>query len=151
MYIKLGKRNSGVGLPEYRLPMAIFGAFLMPPSVALYGWCAHYELPLGLLLTSVICICMSFMLSILPLMSYVVDAYGFYSASALTGVIITRCLAGAFLPLVSTTVVEHFAYGWGFTLLAGISLILALIPLIIFRYGSRWRESSEYTRTLTQL
>ncbi|KAL3961798.1 hypothetical protein ACCO45_003321 [Purpureocillium lilacinum] len=113
IYVKLKTKNDGVGLPEYRLPLAIVGAFILPPGVALYGSCAEYRLPLWLLYASVVWVRMALILVFLPLMAYVVDAYGIYSASAMTGVIVVRCLAGAFLPVVTVLVIQDLGYGWG--------------------------------------
>lgn len=146
VYIKLRTANNGISLPEHRLPMTIVGALTLPPALALYGWCAEYKLPLTLFLISVICIYFSLLLVILPLIAYVVDASGLYSASALTGFITLRCLAAAFLPLSMTPIVEHLGYGWGFTALASFSLVLALVPVLIQRHGPRWRKHSKYTQ-----
>lgn len=148
IYVGLRASNKGVDQPEYRLPVAIVSALTLPPAVALYGWCAEYRLPLPLLLLSVVWIGLSLMLAILPLMAYVVDACGLYAASALTGVIVTRCLAGTFLPLTTAPLIENLGYGWGFTVLAALGLSLAPIPLLIFRYGPIWRQRSKYTRTM---
>ncbi|KAF7554731.1 hypothetical protein G7Z17_g2700 [Cylindrodendrum hubeiense] len=146
IYIKLRAANNGIGLPEHRLPLAIIGAFMIPPALALYGWCAEYKLPVPVLLLSVVWIRMSLMLAFVPLMAYVVDAFGIYSASALTGVVVIRCLAGAFLPLMTTLLAERFGYGWGLTILATISLMFAVIPILVLRNGSHWRQYSNCLR-----
>lgn len=151
IYIKRRAANNGIGLPEYRLPITIIGAIMLPPAVVLYGWCAEYKLPLTLLLLSVIWIRLSLMLAFMPLMAYVVDAYGIYAASAVTGVIVTRSLAGVFLPITTTLFIDHLGYGWGFTVLGALSLALAVIPLLIQRYGVHWRQQSKYTRTQLEL
>ncbi|PHH89384.1 hypothetical protein CDD83_6166 [Cordyceps sp. RAO-2017] len=148
IYVRLSAANKGVGQPEYRLPLIIVGVFTLPPAVALYGWCAEHRLPLSLFLLSAVWIRASMTLAFLPLMPYVVDACGLYSASALTGVIVTRCLAGAFLPLLTTWLTESLGYGWGFTLLGAFSFVVGIIPMLILRYGSRWRQRSEYTKTV---
>lgn len=145
--MSLTAANNGIGHPEYRLPLAVVGAFTLPPGAMLYGACAGYKLPLVLLLLSVVWIRLSLMLAFLPLMAYVVDAFGLFSASAVTGVIVARCLAGAFFPLATTVMIEHIGYGLGFAALGALSLVLALIPVVVLRYGSRWRQKSEYTRT----
>ncbi len=88
----------------------------------------------------------TFLLAFLPLMAYVVDAFGLYSASALTSVIVIRCLCGTFLPLTSGPAIDAFGYGWGFTLLSAGALCLTPIPIVIFRYGPRLRQLSSYTR-----
>lgn len=147
IYIKLRAASNGVGLPEYRLPLTIIGSLTLPPAVALYGWSAELQLPLALFILSVVWIRVSMTLAFLPLISYVVDACGQYSASALTGIIVTRCLAGAFLPLGTTALTERLGYGWGFTMLAAFSMTVGLIPVLLLRYGARWRQCSKYTIT----
>jgi hypothetical protein len=86
------------------------------------------------------------LLTIIPLQAYIVDAFGIYSASAMTGVIVTRCLAGTFLPLSTGPLVDRFGYGWGFTCLGALSISLAIVPVLVLRYGEKWRQRSEFTR-----
>ncbi|SPO02963.1 related to multidrug resistance protein [Cephalotrichum gorgonifer] len=119
IYITLRDANDGVGLPEHRLPIAIAAAFILPPALLLYGWGAQYTLPLPFLILSLIVIRMCIVMGTLPLIAYVVDASGVYSASAFTGVIVTRGLAGAFFPIGTAELVKDAGYGWGFTVLGG--------------------------------
>lgn len=144
--MRLRDSNKGVGLPEYRLPLAILGAFTMPFLIMVFGWIAEYRLPLPLLLVALALIGNATMLGFLPVTSYVVDASKLYAASAMTALIVTRCLLGTFLPLTTAPLVRQFGYGWAFTILGGASLILAPIPVFIFRYGAKWRQNSKYTR-----
>lgn len=88
------------------------------------------------------------LLTVIPLSAYVVDAFGLYSASAMTGIIVTRCLMGTFLPLTTAPLVEHFGWGWGFTCLGGVSLCLAPIPVLVQVYGEKWRQRSEFTKDI---
>lgn len=86
------------------------------------------------------------LLTVIPLSAYVVDACGMYSASAMTGVIVTRCLVGTFLPLATGPLAESLGYGWGFSCLGALSLVLAVIPVLVLRFGEGWRQRSEFTR-----
>ncbi|EFY91639.1 hypothetical protein MAC_02229 [Metarhizium acridum CQMa 102] len=146
-YVKLREANNGTGLPEYRLPVTIIGAVLLPLAVALYGWCAANELPLMLLLLSVALMRLFPMLAFVPLMTYIVDAFGLYSASAMSGVIVIRCLACVLLPLATVHMSQALGHGWGCTLLGAVCMILALIPMAILRYGQHWRQRCRYTST----
>lgn len=147
IYIRLrDTQGKGVGKPEYRLPLVMVGAFSFPFGIMFYGWTAQAQLPLWIMLTAVALMGALMMLGVLPLMAYVVDAFGMYSASAMTAVIVTRCLAGTFLPLATEPLVEKLGYGLAFTVLAGLSLTLAPIPVLVMRYGSRLRQNSKYTR-----
>lgn len=138
--------NNGVGLPEFRLPVCIAGALGLPLTIALYGWSAHLQLPLPILLTSVGLIGMTMLAVEIPLAAYVVDAFGLYSASAMTGLVVTRCLMGTFLPLGAAPLLDWMGYGWGFTVLAVITAGLAPIPIVVMQRGEKWRQLSKYTR-----
>lgn len=151
VYNKLQARHAEATFPEGRLPLVITGAFLLPVTVALYGWAPHLHWPVGVLLLAVVVsqtykLCMlsvivltnrlsqqlqgySIIISIVPLLTYVTDAFGIFSASALTAVLITRCLAGTFLPLGTAALTDWAGYGWGFTVLAGVCVVLAPIPV----------------------
>lgn len=146
IYIRLRDTHKGVGLPEYRLPLVLIGAFTIPISAAFYGWVPALRLPLVYCLAAVASMGLTGMLGFLPVMSYVVDAFGLYSASAMTAIIVTRCLMGTFLPLVTQPLVERLGWGWGFMVLAGFTLALAPIPAVVMRYGAKWRQRSSYTR-----
>ncbi|KAL2142833.1 hypothetical protein VTI28DRAFT_664 [Corynascus sepedonium] len=146
IYVYMRSTNKGVGKPEFRLPLSIIGAFALPLSVAAYGWSAQLRLPLFVLLFSMCAMGTSLMLAMIPVMNYVVDAFGLFSASAVTGIIVTRCLMSTFLPLTTAPLVDALGYGWGFMVLAGLSLVLAPIPILMLRYGEHWRKFSRYTR-----
>ncbi|KAK3400779.1 major facilitator superfamily domain-containing protein [Sordaria brevicollis] len=132
--------------PEYRLPLTIIGAFSMPFAISFYGWVAHLSLPLPFLLIACALIGANAMLTLIPLMAYVVDAFGLFSASAMTGVIVSRCLMGTFLPLTTAPLVDAFGYGWGFMVFGAVSMALAPISVVVFRYGERWRSFCKYSR-----
>lgn len=115
-------------------------------SVTAYGWITQARLPVFLLLVSVGTLGFTLILTVVPLSAYVVDAFGPYSASALTGVIVTRCLAGTFFPLGTDPLVDLLGPGLGFSCFGALSLALAIVPIIVFRYGERLRQRSEFTR-----
>lgn len=146
IYVKLRDAHKGIGRPEYRIPLIIVGGFTLPLVVMAYGWITQLRLPVPFFLVSVSLIGFSMVLMFLPLMAYVVDAFGLYAASAMTGVIVLRCLMGTFLPLTTTPLVYHLGYGWGFVVLGAFSLCLAPIPVLIMRWGSHWRQWSKYSR-----
>lgn len=145
IYNKLNKRHGGF-YPEARLPLVVTGAFLLPVAVALYGWTAELKVPVFGFLVTVTLLCISVVFSVVPMMTFITDAFGQYSASALTAALVTRCLLGASLPLLVPPLSEKIGYGWGFTALASFALLLSPIPCLIMRYGPRWRQRSNYTR-----
>ncbi|SPN99069.1 related to multidrug resistance protein [Cephalotrichum gorgonifer] len=144
IYIKL--RGSHKAQPEYRLPLAILGGLILPFAMIAYGWVAEYRLSLWIFLPVVGLLDGVVLLILIPLSAYVVDACGIYTASAMTGLIVTRCLLGTFLPLGTGPLVDNLGYGWGMTTFGILSFCLAPIPIFIMRYGRTWRQRSEFTR-----
>jgi hypothetical protein len=145
-YIRLRSANGGVGRPEFRLPLLIVAAFMQPVAIGAYGWIAHFSLPLPLLWVAIGFKGVVMTLVLLPLFGYVVDAFGLYSASALTGVIVSRCLISTFLPLTSTPLIDKLGYGLGFTIHLAFSACLIPVPVLVMKYGHRWRQVSVYSR-----
>ncbi|KAK4119658.1 MFS general substrate transporter [Parathielavia appendiculata] len=146
IYRRMRFTHKGIDRPEFRLPLAIIGGFGLPITIAAYGWAAELRLPLLFLLFCVCAMGAMLMLGMIPVMAYVVDAFGLFSASAITGIIVSRCLISTFLPLTAAPLIEMLGYGWGFTALAAFSLLLAPIPVLMLRYGAHWRRSSKYSR-----
>ncbi|KAI1622703.1 MFS transporter [Exophiala viscosa] len=146
IYIKLREAHKGIEQPEHRLPLVIVGAFSMPFVIALYGWIPALGLPLPLMLICLGTLGATMLLAFMPLMAYVVDAFKLYSASALTALIVVRCLVGTFLPLITEPLIKGLGYGWGFTVLCAASFCVAPIPVLVFRYGAKWRQRSTYTK-----
>ena len=132
--------------PEGRLPLLVVGAFCLPLTVAFYGLVPHLQWSYWLLLLAVVITGFFEILCIVPLLTYVTDAFGLYSASALTAVLMVRCLMGTFLPLATAPLTEALGYGYGFLILAGICLALAVVPLLTMLYGARWRQRSSFTK-----
>ena len=110
------------------------------------GWAAHFHLHPAFVLLTVVLHGLTVVIAVLPVISYVVDAFGpDYSASSLTALLITRCLMGTFLPLATAPLTEKLGWGWGFTVLAGLSALLAPIPGVVMWFGRGWRARSEFT------
>lgn len=147
IYVRLrDSQNGGEGRPEFRLPLAIIAGVILPVAISLYGWIAEWALPVWWLLFGAALIDGATLLIMVPLSAYVVDACGSYSASAMTGVIVMRCLMGTFLPLGAGPLSERFGYGWGMTFFGALSACLAPIPMLVMRYGERWRQRSKIMR-----
>ena len=140
----LTQKNGGERKPEYRFPMMMIGAALVPIGLFWYGWTAekqcHYVLPIvgsgfvgaGLIAT------------FMPIGTYLVDAFTIYAASAMAANTVLRSLAGAFLPLAGPKMYEKLGLGWGNSLLAFIALMLWPVSWMFYRYGERIRKSERF-------
>jgi hypothetical protein len=76
--------------------------------------------------------------------SYLVDTYLIYAASALAGHTIIRSATGAAFPLFTTQMFVNLGINWAATLLGSIALLLAPMPFLFYKYGSRIRTKSSF-------
>jgi hypothetical protein len=118
----------------------------MPAIVAIYGWAPHAHWPVHTLLLAVGLLGVLLIMISISLSSYVVDAFGIYSASAMTVVLIARCLGGTLLPLTIPPLTRALGLGNGFLVLAATCVVLIPLPMAVMRYGRHWRQKSVYTR-----
>jgi len=146
MCVALGKSRGGPLRPEDRLPFLIGGLVIIPPIVALYGWAPYAEWSVWVLLLAMALTGFALIVTWVPLSSYVVDSFGLYSASALTGLLIARCLGGTLIPLAIPPLTDAIGTGYGFLVVAAVCLVLIPLPMMVMRYGSVWRQNSVYTR-----
>ncbi|KAI9343295.1 major facilitator superfamily domain-containing protein [Zopfochytrium polystomum] len=144
IYLRLREQNNGVAEPEFRLPVAIPFAFVLPVSLFLYGWSAqntlHWIVPdLGIVLFG-----MAFSVPFLVITIYLVDAYRRYSASAMAAGSVLRSIFGFAFPLFATTMYDSLDYGWGNSVLGFIAIVGIPAPLLVYRYGAYFRAKSTY-------
>lgn len=110
IYKRLMARNDNAGQPEYRVPLMIPGALLVPIGFFWYGWSihahAHWILPnlgAGVFGSGIIIIMQC-------ITSYLIDAYSTYAASAIAATTVLRALSGFGLgPIPCTNTPFHFS------------------------------------------
>ncbi|KAI0514873.1 major facilitator superfamily domain-containing protein [Xylaria bambusicola] len=145
IYVALKKKYGGIGRPEYRVPMLIPGAILMPIGLIVYGWTAefktHWIFPnIGAFLFSTATI-----ISFQCLQTYLVDTYTRYAASAVSAGTVFRSLAGFGFPLFAPSLYETLGNGWGNTLLALLGVVLGWpAPFLLWKYGEKLRMRSPF-------
>ncbi|KAK9894077.1 MFS general substrate transporter [Cystobasidium minutum MCA 4210] len=73
---------------------------------------------------------------------YLADAYTIYASSAMSAQSFARNFMGFIFPLFITQMYNNLGYSWAAFLLACIAYVLAVIPFVLYRYGSRIRARS---------
>ena len=145
IYRHLKQRNRGIGLPEFRAPLMIPGAVLVPIGLFCYGWSAqantHWILPnIGAVIFSggtIICFqCVQ---------TYLVDGYSTYAASAIGAATVLRSLCAFAFPLWAPYLYDALDYGWGNSVLAFVAISLGWpAPILLWKYGAILRRKSPY-------
>ncbi|KAK5061211.1 hypothetical protein LTR84_007753 [Exophiala bonariae] len=145
IYIKLKQRNNNIGRPEFRVPLMIPGALLVPIGLFIYGWTAnrniHWIAPnIGAVIFSAGSI-MGFQCT----QTYIVDAYPRFAASAVASAVVLRSLAGFGFPLFAPYLYSALHLNWGNSLLAFVGIAIGIpSPFLLWKYGEGLRERSTY-------
>lgn len=166
----LANRSTGEWLPEYRLPATIAAMPIVVIGTLVYGWTLEYRLhwiwPIvgsGIAGVGITTIQVShsppalkryvlllkscvFQLSVI---TYMIDSFDEFSASALAAITMARSTGGAILPLIGPPLYRELDQGWGNSVLALLSLVCSAIPVLMYRCGARWRAqfSSSHLQT----
>ncbi|KAI9343784.1 hypothetical protein DFJ73DRAFT_778343 [Zopfochytrium polystomum] len=134
IYIRLRDKNNGVGVPEYRMPLAMPVSFLLPASLFMYGWTAeketHWILPdIGIMLFGV-CFCVVFQVIL--------------STSAVAAATFLRSVFGFGFPLFAGAMYDRYGYGWGNSILVFMAIAGIPAPFLGIKYGAALRARSTY-------
>lgn len=145
IYRVLKARNNGIGKPEFRVPLMIPGAILVPIGLFMYGWSAqartHWIVPdIGAAIFAA-----GVIIGFQCIQTYIVDSYTRYAASAVGAATVLRSLAGFGFPLFAPYMYAKLHYGWGNSLLAFIAIVLGMpAPFLLWKYGEKLRKKSTF-------
>lgn len=139
-YRRLTEKNGGVSKPEYRLPVANLGVVLIPISLFWYGWCVQAKVHYMVTIIGTIPFGMGQILIFQSSQNYFIDCYSRYAASSIAAGATFRAVVGSTFPLFGPKMFEKLGYGWGFTMLGLLAVLLIPGPFILWRYGERIRE-----------
>ncbi|KAJ6449964.1 MFS polyamine transporter [Mycena sanguinolenta] len=142
---RLIKEWRGFPPPEKRLPGGMVGSITFVVGILWLGWTGNYDSVKWYVPTlGAIPVGMGFALIFTSCLSYLVETYLMYSASAFAANTICRSLAGAVFPLFTLQMFNKLGTNWAMTLLGGISLIMAPSPFLFYRYGAIIRQRSKF-------
>ncbi|KAI0644022.1 MFS polyamine transporter [Trametes meyenii] len=145
-YPKLNVKWRGYPPPEERLWGAMIGAPLLVIGCFWLGWTGNYAsihwivpaiatVPVG---AAVALVFNSFL-------SYLIDTYLQYSASAFSANTIIRSCVGASFPLFTVQMFDRLGINWACTLIGFCALLLAPSPFLFYRYGTWVRTKSKFS------
>ena len=145
LYRRLKHRNGGKGSPEFRVPVMIPCAILLPIGFFWYGWSAEARIQwimpdIGVAILSAATIC-----GYQAIQTYIIDAYTKYAASAVASITTLRSLAGFGFPLFAPALYNSLGYGWGNSLLGFVAIAIGVpAPWFFWHYGGKLRAKSQF-------
>jgi DHA1 family multidrug resistance protein-like MFS transporter len=132
-------------VPEDRLPAAMIDGIIFPIAMLLFAWTGEYN-HIHWMVPSIAgcCLATSILLIFVAYLNYITDTYLMYAASALAANTVTRAAAGAASPLFTRTMFTKLGVGVGGSIVGCIACLLAPIPFVFYKYGSRIRGRSRF-------
>lgn len=132
------------GVPEWRIPPMLLGGVLAPAGLLIYGWCAEEEVHWAVTDLGVVILSIGIIITFQSAQAYITDTYNHqYAASAAAAGAFLRTMAGFSFPLFATSLYERMDVGWGNTMLAGLTLLLAVpAPIALWFFGAKMRAWS---------
>lgn len=146
-YKRLTSRTGESDVPELRVPLLIPGALITPVGMLLYGWAARYHLSWVAVDVGAALLSLGMQIFDTTLSAYVMDAYPEHISSAAAATQVLRSLMAFAFPLFSSNLYDKLGYGWGNSLLAFLSIGIALPATgILWHWGAslRGRRESSY-------
>lgn len=146
-YKRLAARNGNTHIPEDRIPLLLPGVLITPIGLILYGWAAQYHLFWLVVDVGAALLSLGMQTFDTTLHAYVMDAYPEHVSSASAATQVLRSLLAFAFPLFSSKMYDTLGYGWGNSMLAFLSIGIALPTTgILYRFGStlRARKQSSY-------
>lgn len=145
IYKRLKARGGGIGKPEFRVPLMIPGAVLVPVGLFIYGWSAEFKTfwlvpDIGAAIFSA-----GVIIGFQCIQTYIVDSYTRFAVSAIGAATVMRSLAGFGFPLFAPVMYRALGNGWGNSLLGFIAVGLGLpAPVLLWSYGEKLRMRSPF-------
>ncbi|KAJ5355401.1 uncharacterized protein N7496_012613 [Penicillium cataractarum] len=154
LYLTSTSRNTevpGAPIPEARLYMAVFGGvFGISGGMFTYAWTSYPHIPWIAPAISLTMVGAGSVLVVSGVTDYVVDAYSHYAGSAMGAVATGENIFSAFLPLATFSMYNNLGLNWASTMLAFISLVLSLVPTLMFVWGKEVRARSTFMNEMTE-
>jgi hypothetical protein len=136
----LKARAGGETQPEYRVPLMIPGAIIIPIGLFWYGWTAQERMFWILPDIGIAIFGCGVIVGTQAMQAYVMDSFRTHVASASAASQLLRSITGFAFPLFAPSLYTKFGYGWGNSLLAFVFIAIGVpAPLILWKYGAKLR------------
>ncbi|KAK9386600.1 major facilitator superfamily domain-containing protein [Lipomyces mesembrius] len=137
-----------VSMELERLPVTIVTAWFLPIGLFWLAWTSYNRIPFAITMIGGVFFGLGFTSLFIGFLNYATDCYKIYAASAHGIMSVTRSIIAASLPLFAPAMYDRLGVHWATTLWAFISLAMAPIPILFFKYGHILRKRSAFTSSL---
>ncbi|KIX94086.1 uncharacterized protein Z520_10112 [Fonsecaea multimorphosa CBS 102226] len=138
--------NSGIMVPEWRMPICITGAVSFAVGLFWFAWTAAYPRHVHWIIPTVSGVATGFgILTIfIGCFNFILDVYGTNSVSAFAIATISRSALAAGFPMFAKQMFHNLGVQWANTLLACFATLLVPIPICFWLWGAQIRARSTF-------
>ncbi|CAO1631306.1 unnamed protein product [Sympodiomycopsis kandeliae] len=138
--------DAGTYTPETRIGPAAWGSFAVPVGLLIFAWTAPYVTSVHWIGPCIGVVVFSFGIQIVfnSWLSYLADAYGPNSASAMAAATFSRSMLGAAFPLFMKDILKVMTFQGCISMFAAISVPLSICGLLFVKYGAVLRVRSKH-------
>lgn len=142
--IRMLKRNNNIAEPEFRLPQMCVGSLITPAGLFIFAWTlysqVHWIVPI--IASGIFGVgCFS---TFNGIMSYIVEVYEQFAASATAANVFVRCVVGCTSPLFGKALIDKLGLHWSMTLIAIIAVSLSPSSFLLMIWGKSLRAKGQF-------
>ncbi|KAF2145841.1 uncharacterized protein K452DRAFT_305783 [Aplosporella prunicola CBS 121167] len=142
--LEAAKAEGRLWRPEIRLWYAMLGGSVsIPISLFWVGWTCYSSVSIWAPICGTVLFGYGLMTIFTSAYMYIIDVYLIYAASALSFNAFARYTVAGGMTVVGIPMFERLGPHWTLTLLGCISVLLAPIPFVLYRYGPMIRQRSK--------
>ena len=143
-YTKVMKKHGGFAPPESRLPPVMLAAICIPVGLFWFAWTNSPSI--HWIVSIIGCVPFGFgvVLIYLGVLSYLIDSYTVFAASALAANAVARSMFGGIFPLFTTYMYEGLGIHWASSIPAFLTVACLPFPFIFYKYGEAIRRKCKY-------
>lgn len=131
--------------PESRLIPLMFCCWFIPISLFWISWTTYESISPWSSIISTFFFGVGMMQVFLTTYSYIIDAYGVNSASALSSLTLVRYNVSAAMIHITEPMYKNLGIHWAACLLGFLSLIICAVPFVFYVFGPKIRLCSKFT------
>lgn len=140
IFAHLKAKGHGKIAPEYRVPLLIPGAVMVPLGLLMYGWAAEKRLTWIVTDVGAAIFSGGVMMSSNSIVAYLIDEFGEHAASANAASRMLSNVMGFTFPLFAPQLYKQLGYGWGNSLLAFLYIAIGWpAPMLLWNWGAKLR------------
>ncbi|KAF5988537.1 major facilitator superfamily transporter [Fusarium bulbicola] len=144
-YLRAAKAAGGHAPPEARLPPSLIGSILIPAGLFWFAWTNGTDVHWSVCIIGSAIFSAGLVLVFLSLLTYLVDSYVIYAASALAANSVLRSLFGAAFPLFTPNMYANLGTHWASSVPAFLAIACIPFPLLFYKYGQSIRMRCKFS------